>query len=555
VSTTIRELLVAFGVDADTAELSEFDSAISSASSNMASAAKAAAVLAAGVALVAGAVAGVINSARSAGDEIDKNSQALAMNAREYQSVVFAAQQGGAELEQLRGGMTQLNAKVQAATKAGDDYVTLLDGTTMAIRGANGETLTQYQLLGQIADAVRAATTEEDKLTIATSLLGMEGGARLIPMLENGAAGLDSMADRAQNLGFIMSDELVKASANLTDRMGEVRGVVSGLRNTIAEKLIPVVNEMLERFLDWYEANADLIKQKVEVWAMKVEAAIVAISDAISTIEEKIDIIDTLVFALEAAAVAVGVLSVGLAAFAGAKAWAGISAGYTALITGVELVAAAVGLAFWEVVLIAAAVAAAIAAIVFIVDDLIAFFSGADSALGTFIERNKDANTLLGVLARNLQLVVDIGGAFVDLFQAIWSLVGLVAGQFADKFDPQIKQAIELMRAFGDVAMQVADIFMGILIPATDLFTSGPMRLLLGGLQSATAGVQGITDSAGLAPSASMAGGGGSSSISNEVNVSMNGGDANAQDVAAVIEQALARSNRDALASMAGAEA
>jgi hypothetical protein len=62
-----------------------------------------------------------------------------------------------------------------------------------------------------------------------------------------------------------------------------------------------------------------------------------------------------------------------------------------------------------------------------------------------------------------------------------------------------------------------------------------------------------MTDASGLAPSAAMAGGAGSSSVSNEVNVTV-GGDANGQDIAAQVEQALERSNRDALAALAGAE-
>lgn len=552
-STTIRELLVAFGVDADTAELSEFDSAISSATDNMASAAKAAAILAAGIALVAGAIAATVSAVATSGDEAAKASKRVGVTTQEFQELSFAADRSGASIQDVETSLRRLavgtdELKTTGGTAA--DALTRLFGDEGRAKEAAAKG--QLGFLEAIADEMVKLEDETTKMAIANDIFG-KGGAKLLPLLNEGGSAIRDYRIEAHELGLVLSTEGAAASEEFVDGLTNAKAFLTGLRNTLGQSLLPVLNELLQRFSDWAKANGDLIRQNVERWAKRIEKGIKLIGTAIDGLVSRIDIIDTLTIALEAAAVAVGVIGAGLALFAGAKAWAGISAGYAVLVKGITLIAGALGIAFWEVVLIIAAIAATIAGTVLIIDDLIAYFSGADSALGTFIEKNKNANTLLGVLARNLQLVVDIGGAFIDLFKAIWTLVGLVAGEFAEKFDPQIQRAIELMKVLGAVSKQVADILMGVLVPATDLFTSGPMRLLLDGLQGATASVQGMTDASGLAPSAAMAGGAGSSSVSNEVNVTV-GGDANGQDIAAQVEQALERSNRDALAALAGAE-
>jgi len=545
-ATTIRELLVALGVDADTAEVSEFDAAIDGAKATMGVAVKAAAALAAGVAAVTGAFAYVVNSARAGGDEIDKNSASMAAGAREYQVLAFAAAQGGAEINVLRAGMTQMNAKVQAATKAGNDYVELLDGTRMAVKGANGETLTQLELLANVADAVKAAATEEEKLTIATSLLGMEGGARLIPMLENGSAGLASMEKRAQSLGIIMSDELVKASADLTDRMGEVSGVVSGLRNSIAEKLLPVVNDLLTRFLDWYEANGDLVRQNLEEWAAGFAAGIDRIADAIAGVGKNESVMSDLLTVLGALAFSIDMVLAGVNVLANAAAWGIMSGAFEALKIAIIAVNIAAHLALWPILMPIDLLIAGIVGMIAVVDDLISYFRGGESAIGTFIERNRDANTVLGVVARKVEQLIEIGKAFYDLMSALGTLVSQV---FGEHITPYIDIASASLSRLGEIAVGVINS----LAPLFDLVLGGSsLGGLLGSLQGMTALVQAQTDGASLAPT-STANNSTSLAQSNQVQVTVNG-DADGQSIADKVMDALYQSNRDAQAALAGAE-
>lgn len=587
-STTIRELLVEFGVDADVGSVKEFDASVEAAiealehviqemaqfneeaeesadamedvadeaegaadstaglddamggaTITLGTAAKAAAVFVAGIAAITAATVALINSTREAGDEIDKNSDSLAMNAREYQVTMFAATQAGAELEQVRGGMTQLNAKVQAATKAGQGYVELLDGTTMSIRGANGEILTQTELLAKVADAVQAAATEEERLTIATSMLGMETGARLIPMLENGSEGIAAMEERAEALGIIMSDELVKSSADLTDRLGEVTGVLAGMRNAIAEKLLPVVNDLLGRFLDWYEANGDLIRQQLEEWADGIADGIERIGESLSKMDGQEGVFDDLVTVLDALVFGINLVLASINILSTAAAWGGLELAIDAIkIAWIALIVAAQLTMGWLILPIEAAVALFVG-LVMVIDDLITMFEGGESAIGSFIERNREADTIVGALARGLENMIRIGMALYELVSALGALAVQV---FGEAFGPYVETAVNLLGMLADGA----DMAVNAITPLLDALNTSLLGGALEGIGGLTAMVQGVTDGAEGAGSTSNA-------ISNEISVTVSG-DADGQSIAEQIREALDRSNRDAVAALAGAE-
>jgi len=102
------------------------------------------------------------------------------------------------------------------------------------------------EALRRISDAMQHTGTQSDRLRIAFRLFDTDGGA-LLPMLQEGSAGLAEYAKQADALGksFSRVDAAQVEAANAAmDRIGDV---ISGVGNQLAIQLAPFVEEVATR--------------------------------------------------------------------------------------------------------------------------------------------------------------------------------------------------------------------------------------------------------------------------------------------------------------------
>lgn len=406
-STTIRDLLVKLGVNADTESVEGFDSALSSLKDMMYASVAAAAALTA-------ALAATVVSAANAGDAIDEGATRTGLSTDAYQRLAYVAGLAGMSVEEMEGAFSLLNKNVQAAVGKGEDFIETSNGIKISIVDANGELLTQEELLYATADAVAAAATEQDKLTIAQEVFG-KSGASLVPLLEDGSAAMRGLATEAGALGAVMSGEDIEAAVALSDTMDALWASLMGLKNTIGLELVPIVTVWLTRIKEWYAANAELIGQKIDEYGDAVAAAFDKVATAIATVSTWID--DTTgwgpVFATVAAAVAAfATAMVGVAALV---AWGYIADAIAAI--------GAVGLAtFGEVIAIITAVGAAVVGLYLVIEDLVTYFQGGDSVIGRFLDTFRSSDGVLGAAARRFEQLIAIGMKVWEVVQKLGSI-------------------------------------------------------------------------------------------------------------------------------------
>lgn len=557
-STTIRELLTVLGVKTETKELAAFDKKVELAKKGMEGAAKMAAILTGAVVAGTVAIAGIVASTVAAGSAVADGAARTALSAREYQTLGFVAQQSGASVEQLETALKGLNKRTTDAAEAGKDYVDLVNGQTLSLKGANGETLTQAQLMAQLADKIAAATSGQERMALAAAALGERAGPELVAALSGGSKGLAAMEARAEALGLVMSEQLVDGADELGDRLDEVKGVVGGLRNAIAERLIPVANDLLKRLVDWYEINGKLIRSRLAWWAERIANGVRALAGRVVAA----DAVVQRVFGgwrpiLIGIAGAVGLVSTSVGGLAGLKAWFAIKSALAAISLLVSAVAAALGIGFWPAVAVisafAAVVALAAAGVVFFalqIEDLVVYLQGGNSAMGEFIERNREAQGALGGLARWLE-------ANLIEIQALGELLTAVGQKFWEAFGPGITGMVHALSAalqtlFGWIT-SVADAFIGAKLDERAAAT-GERVSFIRGLTASITGDSGAVASAAVGPGAAA---GGSSRTSNSVQQSISvsvGSDANAGSIRETILSAMDEANRGALSAMSGAE-
>jgi hypothetical protein len=268
---TIAELLVKIGVDSKEAETatkkigSKFDalkSKTSALSGGLKKAGKAFAIFGAAASAAAFGVFKFVDSVTKAGDNIGKEAKKIGVGTTELQRLRFAADRSGASAKSMslaiKNSAKQLEDAKNGGAKLFRDALTEIG---VELEDLNG--LTAEDRLSLFADRLAGVADEGKKTALAMNLFGARAGPELLPLLKEGGAGIRALGDEAEALGLVMDEKGVAASENFQDRLTDLKGVLTGVKNEIGIALIPVVEDAINQFKDWIQENKKLIAQKL----------------------------------------------------------------------------------------------------------------------------------------------------------------------------------------------------------------------------------------------------------------------------------------------------
>lgn len=213
---------------------------LSSFGSGLASAAKAAAAGLAAVTAAAGAMVGAVvkgvSSVAEYGDNIDKMSQKLGMSAEAYQEWDFIMQHCGTSIESMQSSMKTLASAAEKGNKA----FSQLGMSQDEIAG-----MSQEDLFSATIAALQNVSDETERTYLAGQLLG-RGATELGPLLNTSAEDVEAMRQQVHELGGVMSNESVAASAAFQDSLQNLQTGIQGLGRGALADFLPAVTEMMD---------------------------------------------------------------------------------------------------------------------------------------------------------------------------------------------------------------------------------------------------------------------------------------------------------------------
>ncbi len=251
-ATTIRDLLVRLGVDADEKKIANFDKRLEGAKSTM--------FAITGVAVAAaGAVGFFVKSFADGADSVGKAAARIGVSAEELQEWEFAAGKTGASTEELRDGLKEVRKRLAEARTGSKETAAAF--SKLGIDASKAQELTP--VMNKIADAIVGVNSEAEKIRLADRIAG-EAGVRLLPLLKSGAAGMEALRQQARESGGVISNELVAASEAFNDSLADAGLIVKRYRNRLAARLIPTLTDAVNRGRDWFLINRDIIDQRFD---------------------------------------------------------------------------------------------------------------------------------------------------------------------------------------------------------------------------------------------------------------------------------------------------
>lgn len=180
-------------------------------------------------------------------DETGKAAQKAGMATAEFSKMAYAAGLSGVSVEQLTKGAKGLSDMVVKATDATSHQAAVMKALGVDIGGSVNDAMLK------VADTFKALPDGATKTALAVQVFG-KAGQEMIPMLNQGSAGLRQMQDEAVKFGLVIGEDAAKAAEHLNDNLRTL-GMTSdalGIQfvNEFAPGLARVTDAMKEAYLE-----------------------------------------------------------------------------------------------------------------------------------------------------------------------------------------------------------------------------------------------------------------------------------------------------------------
>jgi hypothetical protein len=212
-------------------------------------AAKFAAGAAAAMSAAGAAVFKFADSVASVGDNIDKQSQKLGISAKAYQEWNAILGHCGASIDSLKGGMKTLT---KAIADGSDDQVAAFNAVGLSIDQV--KSMSTEDVFSAVVTGLQGMEEGAERAQIATTLLG-KAGQELGPLLNTSAEDTEAMRKAVNELGGVMSDDAVAASASFKDALQDLTTIGTGFKNSVGSMVIPYVTEAMTAITDGFRQD------------------------------------------------------------------------------------------------------------------------------------------------------------------------------------------------------------------------------------------------------------------------------------------------------------
>ena len=405
--TVIENLITKMSFDFDEDKLEKLDDTIKDV-------AKGFVAIVAGATAAATAIFAFTKSIAEANDKLGKFSSEIGVDLAALQELGFVAELNGGSIDSMNSSLANLSKISSEAARGVGAGVEVFGLLGLSVTDAEGKIKSADDLLLDVSDSISRLGSQAEKLEFAQKL-GI--GADLLLAIQQGSEAIKKQREEARELGFVIDKNAAKAAADFNDELLRIVSIVKGVASAIGTRLMKQIIPMQKMFVEWFKINREIIKQNLTAF---LEKAITAIRGVFVVVSRVVGMVLSLVSAM--------------------GGWKNT----IIAVTGVLLAMNASAL------LMPILVAAAGVAILLILEDIIKFAEGGDSAIGALAEKFplldfalRGTLKLLGMAVDGWRLIFTEGKAAIegltmmidDFFDRHPLLKSFIFGRYTGVFD------------------------------------------------------------------------------------------------------------------------
>jgi hypothetical protein len=217
-----------------------------------------------------------------AADNLDDMAGKTGIAADKLKDYSVAAKLSDTSLETMVQGLNKLNRSMVMSQEESAKQAEAFSLLGVKTKNADGTLKSSEQTFLALADAFSGLKDGPEKAALAFAVFGT-AGKELLPMMKDGAAGIQALRDESALLGQMGPDAFnayAKSSGDMFDGLTKVQTIFEGLYNTISAEIVPVFNVLIQSFVESFKSGG-MVAQILD--AIKV-VAIGALVPAMKTV-------------------------------------------------------------------------------------------------------------------------------------------------------------------------------------------------------------------------------------------------------------------------------
>ena len=194
------------------------------------------------------------------GSEIARSEAATGATGAALQSLRGANIAVGGSAEELTGGLKALGDTMEDSLYGRNQQaLVMLKRLGVGIHHTATGSIDAVRGFKDLSSAIAGIKNAQVQGLVARQF-GLES---LLPLLRQGPQAIEAYEAKVRELGGVMSDQAVAAAQSFGMSMNYLSVATQGVRNTIGEKLLPILQPLIDGLTQWISQNRELIATRV----------------------------------------------------------------------------------------------------------------------------------------------------------------------------------------------------------------------------------------------------------------------------------------------------
>lgn len=193
-----------------------------------------------------------ITEATRFGDEISKSAAKTGAGTQALTELAFAAKQVGIDLPSLTQSIDKMEKSISNAETGIGTSKTAFDALGISL--GQLKNLSPDKQFEEIADQINKLPTPTDKARAAMEIFG-RAGAELLPLFEQGAAGIELARQKAVAFGASFDEDQIKRLKDANDSINDMKASFTALATTLTAAVSPGLKSFFDSINDISTGN------------------------------------------------------------------------------------------------------------------------------------------------------------------------------------------------------------------------------------------------------------------------------------------------------------
>ena len=188
------------------------------------------------------------------GDNIDKMSQRLGLSYEGFQKWDYILGQSGVDISSMQAGLKTLTNQIDDAMNGSADAQARFEALGLSIEDISN--MSREEVFESVIAGFQQMEDSTERAALANDLFG-RSGQNLTPLFNQSIEETQALAQAAEDLGMIMSDDAVRASADYQDALDTMQRSMNGLKNNMMGNFLPGMTSVMDGLSELFTGEGD----------------------------------------------------------------------------------------------------------------------------------------------------------------------------------------------------------------------------------------------------------------------------------------------------------